>query len=345
MHHHTLSKWFFSLALVSVSSFADAKEVLRMLAWPGYADQDLVEAFEKKYDVTVETTIVSSDDEMWDKLNSSAEPHFDVFAVNTAELQRYIPAGLSVPINRNNIPNQHFQLPQFQKVENIPGIVKDGKLYAVPYAYSEMGLIYNKKLVKTPPTSMTAMWDPKYKGKVLAFNGSAHNFSMTALTLGIADPFHLNNVQFGEVVKRVASMRKNVLNYYNLPEEAVDLFMHHNIALIYANYGTQQVKMLKDQGADIGYIIPAEGALAWLDCWAITSKVQNKALAEAWINYAISKPVSQRLSTRYGLSNTVSYSKPQDEHAKIVWLEPVEDADKRTRLWERIVTGYRKGVQ
>ena len=38
-----------------------------------------------------------------------------------------------------------------------------------------------------------ALWDPKYQGKVLAYDNGEHNFSFTALTQGVADPFHLVN--------------------------------------------------------------------------------------------------------------------------------------------------------
>jgi putative spermidine/putrescine transport system substrate-binding protein len=41
---------------------AQAVPILRVLAWPGYADSDLVKVFEKKYGVRVEVSYVSSDD-------------------------------------------------------------------------------------------------------------------------------------------------------------------------------------------------------------------------------------------------------------------------------------------
>ena len=74
-----------------------------------------------------------------------------------------------------------------------------------------------------------------------------------------------------------------------MPEESVELFQHHAVALLFANYGRQQLKLLRDAGADVGYMIPQEGALAWLDCWAVTRGVKNRRLAESWINYMLEK--------------------------------------------------------
>jgi len=329
------------LALGSASPLACARETLRVLAWPGYADRDLVKQFENRYDATVEVTFVSSDEILWEKVKSGQGADFDVFAVNTAELTRYIDQGLSIPLDLSHIPNTRHQLPRFSNLQSIPGITREGRVYAIPYTYSAMGLIYDRKQVKKPPTSMAAMWDPRLKGRVLAYDGSSQNFSMVALSLGIKTPFQLKEKDFRRVAKRLVALRANVLTFYTLPEESIALFRDNSIALMFANYGTQQVDQLRKAGADIGYVIPQEGALAWLDCWTITRGVRNKRLAEDWINYTLEKPFSDALTQRQGLANTIEPSPSADKSDKIIWLEPVEDFKMRAELWTRILSGDR----
>lgn len=331
-----------ALALGLSSPYTAARELLRILTWPGYADQDLVQEFEKRFDVDVEVTMVASDDELWSRLSANRGGNFDVFAANTAELQRYINSGISVPLNLQNIPNTRNQTPRFRKLADIPGLVHDDKVYAIPYTFSEMGLIYNRKLVKRAPDSMTAMWDPQYRGQVLIFNGSAHNFSLTALTLGIRNPFQLDDRQFSETLQRLRLLRRNIQGMYNRPEEAVELFREHPIALIYGNYGTQQLQLLRKAGADVGYVIPREGALAWLDCWGVSAGAKNRALAEAWINYTLTPAVSGQLPSRQGLANTIDSksSTTTSDNDRLVWLQPVENFEKRAQFWERIRAGY-----
>jgi putative spermidine/putrescine transport system substrate-binding protein len=331
------------LALGSASPLACARETLRVLAWPGYADRDLVKQFEDRYDATVEVTFVSSDEILWEKVKSGQGADFDVFAVNTAELTRYIDQGLSIPLDLSHIPNTRHQLPRFSNLQSIPGITREGRVYAIPYTYSAMGLIYDRKQVKKPPTSMAAMWDPRLKGRVLAYDGSSQNFSMVALSLGIKTPFQLKEKDFRRVAKRLVALRANVLTFYTLPEESIALFRDNSIALMFANYGTQQVDQLRKAGADIGYVIPQEGALAWLDCWTITRGVRNKRLAEDWINYTLEKPFSDALTQRQGLANTIEPSPSADKSDKIIWLEPVEDFKMRAELWTRILSGDRAG--
>jgi len=313
-----------------------ARETLRVVAWAGYADTEIVAAFERRFDADVEVTYVASDDDLWYNINSTA---YDVFAVNTAELQRYIDQGLSVPIDLAHIPNHALQLPRFQELSAIPGLMRDGKLYALPYTYSEMGLIYNRKRVKAVPLSMSAMWDTDYQGRVLAFNASNHNFSLAGLLLGAKDPFQLSDAELNQAARHLVKLRRNVLTFYSTAEEAAKLFAEHDIVLIFGNYGNQQVKALRDAGADIGYIIPAEGALAWLDCWAITREANNPTLAERWINYTLEKAVSDRLIAEHGLANTVTASGDSHQDEKLIWLQPLEDPVKRKALWDRIISG------
>ncbi len=330
-----------ALIVLALPSTLFAQERLRVLAWPGYADADLVRQFEKRSGVQVEVTFIDSDDALWDKINAHNGGDYDVFAVNTAELQRYIDKGLVLPIDLARIPNHAKQLPRFRALEAIPGLLRQGRVYAMPYTYSEMGLIYNRKTVKYAPQSMAAMWAPEYRGKVLAYNTSNHNFTIAALLMGTSNPFRLSDQDLAQAAKKLVQLRRNVLTFYTTPEDAARLFMTNDIALVFANYGTQQVQALRAAGADIGYIIPREGALAWLDCWAVTRGAKNPALAAQWINFTLEKNVSDRLTAKQGLANTVTPFRTNESKDKILWLEPLEDNAKRKALWDKILSGDR----
>lgn len=324
-----------------IATSVHAQGILRVLAWPGYADPDLVKVFEQRTGSKVEVTIIDSDDVMWQKINRNQAGDFDVFAVNTSELQRYIKANLVVPINTKAIPNTATQLPRFRDPKGIKGLVHGGKVYAIPYTYSEMGLIYDRKQVSPAPTTIRALWDPKYKGKVLLYNGSTHNFSLAAQALGDTSPFQIADTQWPATVDQLIALRRNAMGFYTQPDESVEMFKAGRAALMFANYGSQQLQLLKAANVDVGYTVVKEGALAWLDCWAITRGSNNPSLAEAWINYFLEPGPGNALISRQGLANTTSespYFRPQDQ---LKWLEPVENVDRRNALWDRILAGDR----
>lgn len=331
------------LCLPGVAAPESANDnVLRVLAWPGYADSDVVSAFESQFHARVEVTFVDSDEALWARMHSASPPPYDVLAANTAEIQRYARDKLLAPLDLSRIPNRRLQLPNFRQVATIGGLVLGTATYGVPFTYSSMGLIYDRKQIPAPPHSMLELWNPRYRGKVLDFNSAQHNFSFTALALGYPDPFHLSPAQTRAVARKLVDLRRNLLTYYTLPEEATALFVQHRAALMFGNYGTQQVELLRRAGADVGYVIPDEGALAWLDCWAITRGADNPQLALAWINYMLEPAIGALLTQRQGLANTLAAPPGLDASGRhLVWLQPVEDIARREALWSRIVSGDR----
>lgn len=328
-----------SLFLLLTAPSTAAESPLRILAWPGYADPDIVKTFEQRTGARVEITFVDTDLELWTKVSQNIGQNFDVFAVNTAELQRYIAKGLVTGIPLHEIANRSKQLPRFRNLRSIRGLMHNGTVYAIPYTYSEMGLIYDRQQLKKAPESITALWDKQYRGKVIAYNAGVHNFSLAAQALRLPSPFKIPSAKIPAVVEQLIALRRNVAGFYTQPEESVAMFKNRRAALMFANFGTQQLQLLKKAGVDVGYALPREGALAWLDCWAITRGSKNQKLAAAWINYMLEDLPGKALTNRQGLANTTSESPHFTTDKQIIWLEPTEDEARRDHLWSRIVSG------
>lgn len=320
---------------------AGESRLLRVLTWPGYADDDVLKAFAERTGARVERTVVGADTVMWEKLSANRGQDFDVFAVNTAELQRYIDAGLVQPVDPAAIPNTRRQLPRFRDPAAIAGLTRGGRTYGIPYTYAEMGLIYDRTQFPRPPDSIAALWDPRLRGRVLAYNGASHNFSLAAQSLGAANPFAIPARDWAKAVDRLIALRRNVLGFYTQPDEAAELFLSHRLALLFANYGMQQVQLLRQAGADVGYVIPREGALAWLDCWVIARGAGDRELAHAWIDFMLDAQVSGLLVSRQGLANTIAESPASRPGDRLIWLQPVEDVARREKLWGRVISGDR----
>lgn len=322
-------------AVLRATSALAAKE-LRVMAWQGYADDDWVKEFQDQSGASVNVVFIGTDDEIWAKIKGSEGKDFDVFAVNTAQLQRYIDGGLTTAYDLSKVPNQKDVLPRFRDLANVRGVMRDGKVYAIPFCFDSIGIIYDKAKVNPPPDTFEIFWDPKYKGKILAYDNGEHNFSFTALTMGIEDPFHLTAEQMAKIKEKLIALKGNVLSFYTTPDEALQLYKSNDVALIWANYGQQQVKAMKDAGANIEYVNPKEGALAWLDTWAMTSGVQDTDLAESWVNFLLQKKIGEQLSQRTGFGNTVVETGSAGANDKLVWLDFVEDPTKRSDLWNEI---------
>lgn len=319
---------------------AHGAEVLRVLSWEGYADPDVVKVFEQRHNVRVEVTNVDSDTILWKKMNAGNGVTYDLVAANTAEIARYRAAGLLQSIDPSAIPNIQRQLMQFRDPRQVPDIFHSGKQFAVPYTYAEMGLIFDRKSFPTPPSSISVLWDPRYRGRVLAYDGGAHNFSLAALKSGLDNPFSIPEAKWESMAGELIALRRNVLGFYTQLDDSLRQYRDRGAVLLFANYGSQQVSRLRKAGLDVGYAIPREGALAWLDCWAITSVSKQRKLAEKWIDYMLEASVSRVLAERQNLSSTVDPGLAE-AGAKRIWLRPAEDFERRERMWGRIIAGDR----
>lgn len=322
---------------------AAARPLLRVLAWPGYAEPEVVQAFERETGARVELTVIDTDEALWQRLSARGGVDFDLVSMNVAELARSRRAGLLQPVQTALVPATQGQLPRFRDWAAIPGLVQgegsERRVYGIPYTYAEMGLVYDRRQLEQAPTSIGALWDPRWRGRVLAYNGGSHSFSLAALRLGLSSPFQLAAGDWPNAVQQLIGLRRNVLGFYTQPEESLRLFRRHRVALMFANYGSQQLRLLQDAGAEVGYAIPREGALAWLDCWAITRTCAQPALAHAWINQLLGEQAAGLLTSRQGLASTLRESASAPAGARLHWLQPVEDANRRERLWDRIRAG------
>jgi len=313
-----------------------AAEELRILSWQGYADEDWVKEFEQETGADVNVVFIGTDDEIWAKIKGSEGKDFDLFAVNTAQLQRYIDLGLTTPYDMEMLPNQKETLERFRDLTKVSGTMRDGNVYGIPFAFDTIGIIYDTDKVKTPPDSWDVFYNDEYKGRILGYDNGEHNFSVTALDMGIEDPFHLTEEQLQAAKAKLIDMKHNLLSLYSTPDEALQLYQQNDVAIIWANYGQQQVKAMLDAGAPIKYINPKEGALAWLDTWALTSGVRDKDLAEAWINFVLQKKIGAQLTERTGFGNSVVPTPSASEGDTMVWLDFVEDPLKRADLWNEV---------
>src|SRR5262245_28254832 len=127
--------------LASVVAGPSYAETLRILAYEGYADQDWIDAFEKKTGADVNVVFASSPEEMFAKMQGSGGADYDMVAIDTSIIKRYIENGLVQPIDESKLSNLPNLLPDFS---GIPQTKPNGKRYAVPIAWGSLGLIYSK---------------------------------------------------------------------------------------------------------------------------------------------------------------------------------------------------------
>jgi spermidine/putrescine-binding protein len=188
-----------------------ATRELRMFTWDGYADAAWVKEFEAKFNAKVSAAYAGSVDEMFAKMSGSKGADFDIVAVDTSSVPRYIAGNLLQPVDMTKLSSAANLLPAFKAV---PVLQKDGKPYGVPFAWGSLGLIYDTEFFKgKEPDSWSVLWDPQYEGRMIALDDANNNIVTAALYMGLPDPYNLSADQFNQVKAKLIEQKKLLLSY------------------------------------------------------------------------------------------------------------------------------------
>lgn len=313
-------------------ALAQAKE-LRMYTWDGYADDAWIKEFEAAHGCKVNAVYAGSVDEMFAKMSASKGADFDIVAVDTSSVPRYVEGNLLQPLDLAKLPLLGNLTPAFK---DIPVLKKDGGVLGVPFAWGSLGMIYDASVFKgKEPDSWSVLWDPEFEGRMLALDDANNSIVTAALYLGFPDPYNLSAEQFDQVKAKLIEQKRLLLSYYTGFDEGVEIWKKNRIAAMFS-MGESQLKKMVDQGLPVAYLIPKEKAVGWLDCLLLSAGSRNLDLAHAWIDFCLDKKIGAELTAKFSYGNTTGDVPGMDYADKLSWLQPPEDFNKRVNVWNEV---------
>jgi len=179
-----------------------------------------------------------------------------------------------------------------------------GKHYGITLQWGPNTLLWNTAKVKPAPTSVSALYSPKFRGKITVPNNpiqiadAALYLSKTKPSLGIKDPYELTKTQFDAAIALLKQQRPLVKKYWGLASDEVSLFKNGDV-VIGASW-PYTTGLLKAAKVPVKEIIPKEGATGWLDTWMLSAKAKHPNCAYAWYRYISSPKVQALQAVTYG---------------------------------------------
>jgi putative spermidine/putrescine transport system substrate-binding protein len=295
---------YLALALVAVALAAPTAATtkatanegsLNMIAWEGYLDAKWVKPFEKQSGCKVNPKYAGSSDEMVTLMRSGGGGQYDMVSASGDASLRLIYGGDVAAVDVNRVPGWKQFFKGFQSPANN---TVDGKHYGISLQWGPNTLIWNTAKVKPAPTSVSALYSPKFKGKISVPNNpiqiadAALYLSKSKPSLGIKDPYELTKPQFDATIALLKKQRPLVKKYWSLASDQVSLFKNGDV-VIGAGW-PYTTGLLKAAKVPVKEIIPREGATGWLDTWMLSAKAKHPNCAYAWYSY-ISSPKVQAL--------------------------------------------------
>ncbi|HCF99812.1 MAG TPA: hypothetical protein DEV93_04645 [Chloroflexi bacterium] len=273
-----------SACSLSPNAASSGSNTLTVATWKGYgADLPWVAAdFEKQTGATVKFQYIDSEANQL-QLVSKANGSIDVALPNIQYLGTGIDQGIFQSLDTAKLTNYPNIYPD---LANRAELRKDGKLYGLPWTWGSTGLFYDGSKISPTPDSLSVLWDPKYAGQIALIDDPTVLIPITALYLG-EDP---QNPDMSKVTPALQALKRNAKLIYSSTDDLAKAVTSGSIVAGIANASAigGMIASKVSGSENFKYEVPKEGAVGWIDNWAISANTKNLDLAYKWLNYMTS---------------------------------------------------------
>ncbi len=288
------------LLLSAVPAVSAADGVITVYNWGQYISDgtdgslDVLDAFTEATGIRVNYVTFDSNETMYTKLKTGGSS-YDVIIPSDYMVAQLIADDMLEPINFSNVPNYTNVDEAFKNTDYDPE-----NRYSVPYTWGTVGLIYNTKYVE-PTTTWRTLWDSKYQGKILMFDNPRDAFAIAELL----EDLSLNTEDQRDFEKAAALLQaqKPVLQQYVMDQ--IFERMEREEAWVAPYYAGDYLLMAEENPA-LAFCLPDEGFNLFIDAMCIPKGCENKAGAEAFINFMCDPEISGANLEYIGYSTPIS---------------------------------------
>ncbi len=243
---------------------------------------DVIKAFEEETGIKVNYLTFDSNESMYTKLKTGGTT-FDVIIPSDYMIAKLISEDMLEPLDFANIPNYEYIDEAFRNQAYDPE-----NTYSVPYTWGTVGLIYNKNYVSDEDAeSWSCLWNSKYQGKLLMFDNPRDAFAIAESMLGYS--FNTEDEQELKNCADLLATQSPVLQGHVM-DQIFDR-MERGEAWAAPYYAGDYLTMV-EENPDLGFSHPKEGFNIFIDAMCIPKGCQNKAGAEAFINFLCRPDIS-----------------------------------------------------
>ncbi len=277
-------------ALLATSAFA---EEVRVYNWSDYIDESLLEKFETETGIDLIYDVFDSNEVLETKMLAGGSG-YDVVVPSGTFLQRQITAGAFQKLDMSKLSNK----------DNLWDVIKDRlkkydpeNEYAVNYMWGTTGLGVNVNKVKevlgddAPMGSLALIFEPGNMEKLAAcgvhFLDAPTEMIPAALAYLGEDP----DAQDVETLEKAEPLLSAVAPYVQKfhSSEYINALANGDICVAFGWSGdilqARDRAAEADNGVEIEYAAPSEGALMWFDNLAIPVDAPNPDGAHKFINF------------------------------------------------------------
>ena len=361
MTHSKLLSGIAALALVAGTA---AAEEVRVYNWSDYIDEDLLAQFEEETGIELIYDVFDSNEVLETKLLSGGSG-YDVVVPSGTFLQRQITAGAFQQLDQSKLTNAANL---WDVIENRTAQYDPDNAYSINYMWGTTGLGVNTGRVTeilgedAPMDSLALVFDPANMEKLaecgVHFLDAPAEMIPAALQYIGEDPDSHDPDVIAKAEAVFAAVRPYVQKFHS--SEYINALANGDICVAFGWSGdilqARDRAFEADNGVDIAYNAPVEGALMWFDQMAIPVdapnpdgahkfldfilNAENMAAASNYVYYANGNLASQEFLVEDVIGDTAIYP-DADTLANLYTTTPYDAGVQRvvTRLWTRVKSG------
>ena len=361
-----MAAYFATIAiLLTITSSTRAEErVVNFYNWSNYMAPGVLEDFTKETGIKVVYDTFDANETLETRL-LAGKSGYDVVVPTAYFLQRQIAANVFQKLDKSKLPNlANAWAPIISRL----AVYDPGNRYAANYMWGTTGIGYNVKAAKQilGPDAKIDSWDIVFKPENLAkfkdcgvhMLDSADDILPASLSYLGVDPNSTKPDDLERAADVVSKLRPYVRKFHS--SEYLSALATGEICLVVGWSGdikqAQSRAAETQNGVEIGYTIPKEGAQMFFDNLAIPADAKNVAEAYELINYLYRPDVAAKNSDFLSYANGNLPSQklidpkifndktvfPDEATLKRLFVITARDqATQRfiNRLWTRVKTG------
>jgi spermidine/putrescine transport system substrate-binding protein len=281
----TLATVFF--ASLPVFSYAGGKVIV--YNWSEYIPEELLKQFTQETGIEVEYSVYESNESMYAKIKLLGGSGYDIVVPSGYYISKMREEGLLKEIDKSKIPN----------VKNLDSELLNkaydpGNKYSIPYFWGSTGIGINS--AEIPYNSITAwkdLWDKKWANSLLLTDDVREVFHMALRQLGYSGNT-TNEAEIKQAYELLKQLMPNVVAFNSDAPRMPFLSGDVNLGMIWNG----EVSQAQAENKNIQYIYPKEGAIFWVDSFAIPVKAPNSENALKFINFML-RPESAKACVEF----------------------------------------------
>ncbi|MGW6781035.1 extracellular solute-binding protein [Brucella pseudogrignonensis] len=339
------------------------KQTVSILAWPTSFSREQISEFTKQTGISVIYDNTASD-EFSETKALVGHSGYDVINITAQPFISHLLSAKAIQIlDRSRIPNLLLQDPKL--LSNFES--QDERDSVGLYYWGTTGIGLSSKAKEHLPanadlSSSALIFDPAYAKKLgecglTVLDSATDMIPLALLYLGL-NPDDLSEDALNRVVKLFDGVRPYIRKFDNssykrgLAEGDICAAVGWSEAIYLADAASQKT----GSGNSIDYIIPREGGLIWMSGFVIPTDAPDRANAETFINYFLSKeagaaltnnvmiasavPSSRELLSPAVLANPITFPKELSNLNYTSGPTKQDDLSRMNRAWERIKNGF-----